>query len=197
VRTHDELQALAEAATPGPWHWDYSQEETAYETINPDGSRLIEPRAVDTEVPSGDFAREYFAGGVSMRGEPGTANSETFPDLPNFVIHTTDDIKPADAAYIAAMSPDVALALYAQLAEQRSINAARESAMFDAMRAADSRTRDLWEALDELVALANQPGYDDAEWESALGRAADVLKSPLTLTIDLSALSPEQPEVTE
>lgn len=104
------IEETASKASPGPWRWCYDREGTRYETRTPKGW-LIETRDVDSEVPDEDWDR-YPAGSVSLRGPEGSAKSETFPDLPVFILRSLDEPPDAnDARYISSVSPDQVLSI--------------------------------------------------------------------------------------
>jgi len=93
-----ELEKLARAATPGPWSWEAREEN---------GVKYQHVLAVGFENPSigRGIANTYHAEGAYF--PPG-------PFAPEGHLMAPRDGNTADAAYIAAFSPAVALALIAE-----------------------------------------------------------------------------------
>jgi hypothetical protein len=101
----DRLKALAQAATPGPWHWVDIETDLPCDPDNP---------CIDEE----DFWHEY-----SLR------TVEEFPTysvgpLPKFIIYQAEEFHEVetdkgwahpDVDYIAAVSPEVVLELIAMI----------------------------------------------------------------------------------
>jgi len=98
----NKLRQLAENATPGPWQANPFQ----YEVHT--GSMLTSYR-IDTAWDHGQLKgpAPVFAPGISMRPHP------VQPD--ELAVQEVLYVRPEDAAYIAAISPDVVLALIEEI----------------------------------------------------------------------------------
>lgn len=103
----DRLEALARAATPGPWQW-----------VDPDTDLPCLP---DAPCATGDH--DQYAHRLSLRTVE-EFSADSVGDLPKFIIHTAEEFHEAqqgeqwshpDAEFIAACSPEVVLALIEQL----------------------------------------------------------------------------------
>lgn len=99
---YTELKRLAEAATPGPWHWVNPRDDSAW-----DG----------TGVASLRTTQEF---GKNERKEIDGKFYTSFA-LPKFVASWAEIDEPADAAYIAAASPDVVLSMIAEIEETKRL----------------------------------------------------------------------------
>lgn len=87
------LRALAEAATPGPWRW--GDWRTTFGLLESEFRATLERN-------------------LTHPGEPGPVRRNR-GDGCTRVMDVEDEIRPEDAAFIAAASPDVILALIARV----------------------------------------------------------------------------------
>jgi hypothetical protein len=101
----EEIRAKAAAATPGPWNWEAREEN---------GAKFQSVLAVGMDNPKRGAAivQTYHREGEYFPPNPFAPHGHLIPPR---------DGTQADAAYIAALSPDVALAMCAELAERRRI----------------------------------------------------------------------------
>lgn len=119
------LRALAEAATPGPWQVDITRHP--YSMVRLDGSfaegehveRWIQTVRIDPQAKA-PYPIVVRSAGIAHPGEP-----------PITMVH----IRPEDADYLAAVSPEVVLALLATIDGLRASLAAAEKER-DALRLA-------------------------------------------------------------
>ena len=119
------LRALAEAATPGPWQVDITRHP--YSMVRLDGSfaegehveRWIQTVRIDPQAKA-PYPIVVRSAGIAHPGEP-----------PITMVH----IRPEDADYLAAVSPEVVLALLDTIDSLRASLAAAEKER-DALRLA-------------------------------------------------------------
>lgn len=109
----DELAAKAEAATPGPWHWIVSYDDTP-------AAPMGEPYECDdgwNEQYLGHASGEYAQVSLRTVAERPTSCGP----LPRFLINNADEVSATDAAHIAAADPSTVLALIADLRATRAL----------------------------------------------------------------------------
>lgn len=144
----DQLEALAQAATPGPWHW-----------VDADTDEHVSP---DDPIAEGVYR-------FSLR------TIEEFPTkyvgpLPKFIIAEAEEFLEVeqpdgtwthpDAAYIAAASPDVVLRLVAAVRAAHTLADAVDRFMASS-GPRPTELGDMWAALAEWRAAAQPNGDAD------------------------------------
>ena len=136
--TTDELRAIAEAATPGPWAWFHGKYDTYLATVNRGRIYVMgfARRGMQDAQPMFQVRENGGPGVMRTASEIGEAGLRTHPD----------------ARHIATFDPRLALAL---LDVARTARALRTSGGMDTFTPeADVASQDLDAALARLEALA-------------------------------------------
>lgn len=164
-----DLRALAEAATPGPWGARYFD----------DGDKAESRRfAVALEMSAGDITYRLIAGAADACQQEGGSE-----DWLNLGFMGNGPTSGANAAYIAAASPDVILALLDEIDALRDV---AETALQDTLTvmADDMRLRDADVILQRNTGSGRERGRaDDIDARAAdhLEREAEGLTGPRSL----------------